>query len=410
MGRFDVVIVGAGIAGSGLATVLARAGKQVLLLEKTRQFRDVVRGEWIAPWGVVEAHRTGLYPVLAGVSSHHLPFHVEYGEGIDPAEADGQKLDLRSFLPGVPGPLAIGHPQACQALFDAAVAAGAEEVRGVEGFEVEAGARPRVRYAVDGQAREAEARLVVGADGRNSQVRKQLGVELFEDEPHHLFAGLLVDGVPEWPGDVQSMGTEGSVQYFVFPQGGGRHRLYLSYGYEQKGRFSGEEGPQRFLEAFRLPSVPGSEAIARGRVAGPCHSVPNQSTWTDSPVREGAVLVGDAAGFNDPIVGQGLSISLRDVRVVSELLLGDDRWTPGLLAPYAEERAERMRRLRFAARLDSVIHAEFGPEARARKLRFREARAKNPLIGMALAGVMVGPELLPAEVFTEEAWQAAVGV
>ena len=56
---YDLIIVGGGIAGGGLATVMARAGKSVLLLEKTTEYRDMVRGEWIAPWGVVEgeAHR-----------------------------------------------------------------------------------------------------------------------------------------------------------------------------------------------------------------------------------------------------------------------------------------------------------------------------------------------------------------
>ncbi len=408
--RYDAVIIGGGIAGSGLATVLARAGRSVLLLERTTAFRDVVRGEWIAPWGVVEAQRTGLYDVLAGVSRHHLPYHVEYGDGIDPAEADAQKLDLRAFLPGVPGPLAIGHPAACQALFDAAAAAGARAVRGVTRFEVRPGPAPTVAWEAGGEAYEAAARLVIGADGRNSQVRRQLGIELHEDPPHHLFAGLLVEDARGWPEDVESMGTAGDVQYFIFPQGGGRHRLYLSYGYEQRGRFSGDGAAERFLAAFRLPSVPGSEAVAAGRVAGPCRSVPNQSTRVDSPVGDGVVLIGDAAGFNDPITGQGLSIALRDVRVVGELLLGSDDWRPGLFAPYAEERAERMRRLGFAARLDAVIHAEFGPGATARKLRFREARARNPALGLALAAVMVGPELVPAEAFTEAAWRELMAV
>lgn len=78
-GSFDTVIVGSGIAGGGLATVLARAGKSVLLLEKSTVYRDQVRGEWIAPWGIVDAKRTGLYDVLATVSTHHIRFHAEIG-------------------------------------------------------------------------------------------------------------------------------------------------------------------------------------------------------------------------------------------------------------------------------------------------------------------------------------------
>ena len=54
---YDLVIVGGGIGGSALATVMARAGRSVLVLEKSEEFEDRVRGEWIAPWGVVETKR-----------------------------------------------------------------------------------------------------------------------------------------------------------------------------------------------------------------------------------------------------------------------------------------------------------------------------------------------------------------
>jgi menaquinone-9 beta-reductase len=52
---FEVVIIGRGITGDALATVLARAGKSVLILERTRVYRDRVRGEGFQPWGVAEA-------------------------------------------------------------------------------------------------------------------------------------------------------------------------------------------------------------------------------------------------------------------------------------------------------------------------------------------------------------------
>lgn len=403
----DVVIVGGGIAGSALAAVLARAGKSVLLLEKTEVFKDVVRGEWIAPWGVAEAKRSGLYEALCTANDHHIPRHVEYGDGIDPAEAEANGLSL-GFLPGIAGPLSIGHPQACQALFDAAASAGATTIRGVTDVLVKPGGSPRVTYAAGGAAQEVECRLIVGADGRNSVVRRQAGIELHQDPTHHFFAGMLVEGADGWPTEVESMGTEGDVQYFVFPQGPGKLRLYLSYAIEQKDRLAGEGNQQRFLDAFKLATVPNSEAITGARIAGPCHSIPNQSTWTEIPVGQGLVLIGDAAGFNDPIIGQGLSISLRDARIVGDLLLGSENWDEALFTPYVEERTERMRRLRFAATMDSVIHAEFGPAATARKLRLAELATSDPMLTMARAGVMIGPEMIPPDAFSDEVMARAV--
>jgi 2-polyprenyl-6-methoxyphenol hydroxylase-like FAD-dependent oxidoreductase len=327
---------------------------------------------------------------------------VEFGDGIDPVEASGRALPL-AMLPGIPGPLSLGHPQACQVLLDAAAENGATVIRGIGDVTIETEGTPSVCWEHNGVETVATCRLIVGADGRGSTVRRQAGIELHQDPTHHFFAGLLVEGADEWPTDIETMGTEGDVQFFVFPQAPGRARLYLSYAIEQKSRFAGNGNEQKFLEAFRLKSVPNSESIAKARIAGPCHSIPNQSTWTERPVRPGLVLLGDAAGYNDPIVGQGLSISMRDIRVVSELLLGSDKWDEALLEPYVEERAERMRRLRVAATMDSVVHAEFGPEATARKLRLMKATQADPTLGLARAGVMLGPEMIPAEAFTEEA-------
>lgn len=407
---YDVAIVGGGIAGSGLATVLARAGKQVLVLEKTTVFRDMVRGEWLAPWGGLDARRTGLFDVLSKASTHHITYHVRYGDGVDPAAADAARLNMSTLLPGVPGPLAVGHPQACQVLWDAAVESGATGLRGVDDVSIRPGPAPELVYLKDGTPQTIRCRLIIGADGRGSTVRRQAGMPLLQEPPHHFFAGMLVDHAESWPADVQTVGTESDVQFFAFPQGGGRIRLYLSYSLEQKTRFAGSGSEQRFMEAFRLQTVPNSESLAGATPAGPCGSIPNQSTLVESPVAEGLVLIGDAAGYNDPIIGQGLSISMRDVRLVSEALLATDSWTTASFAPYVAERAERMRRLSFAARLDSFLNAEFGPEATARKLRFIEREATDPSINLSRAAVMVGPELFPAESFSDSEWERITAI
>ena len=147
---------------------------------------------------------------------------------------------------------------------------------------------------------------------------------------------------------------------------------------------------------------PENVRIADGRPAGPLLSYFNHDAWTDEPFAEGVVLVGDAAGWNDPIVGLGLSITYRDVRIVSELLAGSEDWSPALFAPYGDERRERMRRLRFAASITAALDAEFGDEARERRRSYHERSAADPTLGAHGFAVMAGPETLPPEVFTPE--------
>jgi 2-polyprenyl-6-methoxyphenol hydroxylase-like FAD-dependent oxidoreductase len=401
--QFDLVIVGGGIGGSGIATVMQRAGFSCLVLEKSRRFRDQTKGEWIAPWGVAELARTGLLAPFASARGHVLRRHVRYDETIDPAAAEANMLPL-ALLPGVDGPMTQHHPDACQALFDAACDAGAVTSRGIDRIEVTPGDRPIVRYEHDGATYEARARLVVGADGRASAVRRAAGIALHRAPPHHMFTGLLVDGAAAWPEDLETAGTEGDLHFLAFPQGQGRVRLYLGFGLDQRTRFGGAGGPRAFLDAFRFDCVPGCDTFANATPNGPCASYPNEDAWTDEPYAPGVVLIGDAAGWNDPIIGQGLAITTRDIRLVSDLLKDSADWSRETLRPYAEERAERMRRLRFAGQLQAVLHNEFGPEARERRVRAQQRIAADESLGAPLGAVMVGPELMPAEAFTEQTW------
>ena len=402
MQTYDLVIVGGGIGGSALAMVTARAGKSVLLLEASTVYEDRVRGEWIAPWGVAEVQRLGLYDLLMSAGGHHITRHITYDETVAPAVAEASPLPLNIFKPGVPGPLCLRHPVHCQTLFDAAGAAGATALRGVNVIQTIAGEHPQVTYELDGETVEAGARLLVGADGRTSQVREAAGIVLHQDKPHHWFGGLLIDGAEGWDDELQAIGTEGDFGFLAFPQGGGRVRIYGGYPLEQAQRFKGPDGPRRFLDAFAMACSPDNRHLVAGEPSGPLFSYFNNDSWTDEPFAPGVVLVGDAAGWNDPILGLGLSITYRDVRIVSDLLLGDDDWASLSFAPYAEERAERMRRLRFVASLQATIDMEFGEAARARRRSLFERGAADPSLKAHAFAVMAGPEVMPPEIFTDK--------
>ncbi len=401
----EIVVVGGGIGGSALATVLAREGIATAILEKTTVHVDHVRGEWVSPWGVAETQRLGLYDTLIGAGGHHLKRHVSYGDDIDAEQAAAQTLDLCALENmGLKPPLCMRHPYMCDVLNAEAIKSGVELLRGVTDVEVIAGAAPEVRFRHEEQNRKFNPRIVIGADGRNSIVRGQAGIEQHRDGTHHLMAGMLVDNVDGWPQDLQIFGTEDNINFLAFPQSATRVRLYICYGLADKRRFAGPDNQARFLEAFRLSTVPRSEYLAGGTPAGPCFSYGNEDSWTDTPYSEGVVLIGDAAGHNDPIIGQGLSITYRDVRIVRDLMLDNRDWRPEIFRPYAEERRERMRRLRLTASSLSILNAEFGAQALQRRLKVRELRSQNNFPDLA-AATFVGPEVLPAEMFTEDILQ-----
>ena len=397
----EVVIVGAGIGGSALAIVVARAGIGVTVVEKSVLHVDHVRGEWLAPWGVAETQRLGLYETLIAAGGHHLRRHIAYGDDVEPATAEAQLLDMTAFEnAGFKPPLCMRHPDMCNLLNGEAIKAGVELIRGVVDVQVAAGNAPEVRFRHDGIERKYNPRIVIGADGRNSVVRAQVGIEQHRDPTHHLMAGMLVDNTTGWPADLQIFGTEERINFLAFPQSAERVRLYICYGLDERRRFAGADNQARFLEAFRLMTVPGSEHLANGTPSGPCNSYGNEDTWTDAPYVPGVVLIGDAAGHNDPIIGQGLSIAYRDVRIVRDLMLKNRDWTADIFRPYAEERRERMRRLRLTASTFSILSVEFGDHARERRRRVREERLHNSFPDLGPAA-FIGPDVLPAELFDE---------
>lgn len=371
--RCDVAVVGGGIAGSAVATLLARAGLSVTVLERQEQFGDKVRGEFMANWGVAEACRLGLWDALASAATRAQVYRwmISYDQTVTPDEAEATRLDLSTLLPEVAGCYGLGHPETCEALAQAAVAAGTRMHRGVTGLRVRTGATPEVEYTRAGDSGRVTADLVVAADGRNSLVRRQLGIELHADPVAHMVAGVLAEPVEGFPLDHFALGTVDRLHYYVFPQADGTTRLYLMYPVEDRVRFAGGSLADGLAAAFDLPCFPERLRFGNVQPVRPAAAFPANDTWADTVLAPGVVLLGDAGGYNDPIIGQGLSLALREAGDLAELLVDlreqGGSWAPTDLAPYERQRATRHRRARATAVLHRELFCRFGPEFAARR-------------------------------------------
>ena len=105
----------------------------------------------------------------------------------------------------------------------------------------------------------------------------------------------------------------------------------------------------------------------------------------------------DAAGHNDPIIGEGLSIAMRDARIVRDLVLEGAR-DASAFAPYGEERATRMERLRFIADAFAVTHCEDADNRTARRAMVAQwLNDMDPETFPVFASAFTGPETLPGE-------------
>ena len=353
---FDIVTVGGGLGGAALARAMAERGARVLVLERERRFADRVRGEALMPWGVAEARALGLESLLLATCAHPLPWLDIFVAGLQIVHRD-MPASTAHAAPW----LAFYHPAMQEAVLESAAGAGAEVRRGVRVSGVKPGP---VVVLDDGEA--IPARLVVGADGRSSLMRKWAGFPVRRDPERLLFSGVLLDGVPAPEDAAAILFSPGAGRIgLVIPQGGGRVRAYVGYHRDADPPRAPDLG--HFLEeSVRAGAGPALWAAARP--AGPLAMFEGADTWVDRPYRDGVALVGDAAAASDPTWGQGMSLTLRDVRTLRDHLVADDDWTAAGHA-YA---AEHDRYYGVVHRVDgwfSDVFMDVGPEADERRSR-----------------------------------------
>jgi 2-polyprenyl-6-methoxyphenol hydroxylase-like FAD-dependent oxidoreductase len=351
----EIVIIGGGIAGMSLASALARDGHEVAVLEASATYEDKVRGEEMCPWGVAEATELGVHQALLDSDARITPEVVHYDALLPPEVSLAHPIPANVVVPGVPGLLNLRHPEACAALAAQATDDGARVHRGVSGVTVTPGVAPTVTAQCTAtEVLEFHPRLVIGADGRHSTVRRQSGITLQRHEATHMIAGVLVDGLDDPEIEHDWLATSDDLFMASFRQHRGQVRLYLVPGMKEKDRFAGREGLAEFMRSANFDCLPFGHRLAEANPIGPLATYSGDDTWTDQPYTAGVVLIGDAAGYNSPIIGQGLSIAMRDARQVRDAVRSGEP-LPDAFGAYAAERTERMRRVRAGAIFMSAV-------------------------------------------------------
>ena len=365
----DVVVVGAGPAGSALATSLARAGVDVLALDRARFPRPKPCGEFVNPGAVAALERLELLaPVLARLPARIGGWSAQAETG---PPASGRFPDGRSGL-GIP-----------RTELDTALVANARLVgaRVSEGTLV-TDARPRARGGWDVLVRpisdlgtgprptRIRCRYLVGAGGLRSNLARRLGAVRRGTAPPKLSLTCHVEGEGPDPGTgVLLLGDRTTIGLACTRAGGGRWNATVVVDPRDRGRDVARDPLGFFYRTLSRLPVPWRDGPSV--VAGPWASGPFD--WPSERIagRE-HLFVGDASGYYDPLTGQGICRALRTVEIATPLIL-ETLSSPVSAEKAAVEYERRVRRDRAGGRrvqqlIESTLRHDWSRQAAFRGL------------------------------------------
>ncbi len=392
----DVVVVGAGPAGSAAAILLAERGFTVTLLDKAAFPRPKICGEYLSPEAARVLDRLGVLKAVDAAGAQ--PLH-----GMRITAPDGTVLDgtyptggrWRGYRDHA---LAVRREAFDRILLERARALPVDvrERHRVTGLIREEGAADGAGVGVraqdaDGAAVEVRGKLVVGADGRASVVAHALGLV----RPHRLQRLALIRHVS----GIEGLGDRGEVyvdppDYSILnPVAPGLVNLSLVVPLAHAQPFSGRL--ETFFEA-RLKQLRHLPRRLEGmRAEGPLMVMGPLAYRVDEPRVGGVMLAGDAAGFYDPFTGEGLYTALRSAELLAEVAhpaLERADVSAAALAPYT-----RARRAAFAdkARVTRALQFVIA-HRRLANLAARVLERRPALLGtlMGVIGDFVPPRAL----------------
>jgi flavin-dependent dehydrogenase len=312
-GGYDAIVVGARCAGSPTAMLLARKGYRVLMVDRATFPSDTVSTHLVHPLAVQLLARWGLRDRLAST-------------GCPPI--DTYFFDLGDFtISGSPGtdesPVAYCPRRTIldKLLVDAAVEAGAElrEGFGVDDLIVEDGRVAGIKgHSKQGGAVEERARVVIGADGRNSRIAELVRPAQYNEKPP-----ILAGYYTYWRG----LPTHGRVEQYsreherrglaVFPTHDDLTLVIVGWPYAEFAANKKDiEG--NYMKAIDL--VPEFAERVRGATREGPFAGAAVANYFRKPYGPGWALVGDAGYNKDFITAQGILDAFRDAELCAHAL------------------------------------------------------------------------------------------
>jgi len=303
----DLAVIGAGPAGATTALFAARLGHKVVVLDRARFPRDKPCGEGLMPIGRALLMELGLEAgaVAAGAPSFRgiqfglvgtaptvVPFPAQPygGEGLGVRRVDFDALLAEAL---------VAHPliEFCQET-------------AVRAVKTAPGRTPSVTTT----AGELRPRWVAVADGLRSGIRHRLGWTIGPRAPHRygVVSHWRVDGpVDPWVRITIDRGLE----VYEGPVAGSHRLVALLCSQDRMREFAGRlEARYREIVLALRPELHLAEPSGAVTAVGPFRY------RAKTVARDGVYLVGDAAGFTDPISGEGLASGMRQARALADAL------------------------------------------------------------------------------------------
>ncbi|CAK9167889.1 unnamed protein product [Ilex paraguariensis] len=316
-GSTDIIIVGAGVAGSALAYTLGKEGRRVQVIERDLTEPDRIVGELLQPGGYLKLIELGLEDCVRGIDAQQVFGYALYKDGKDtklsyPLEKFDADVSGRSFHNG----------RFIQRMREKA--ATLPNVRLEQGTVTslleEKGTIKGVQYKTkDGEEMTAYAPLTIVCDGCFSNLRRTLCKP--QVEVPSCFVGLILEkcNLPYINHGHVVLADPSPILFYKISSTEIRCLVDVP-GQKVPSISNGEMA--HYLKTVVAPQIPPElyNAFVAAIDKGSIRTMPNRSMPAAPHPTPGALLLGDAFNMRHPLTGGGMTVALSDIVLLRDLL------------------------------------------------------------------------------------------